>query len=173
MWFTNYPGANWTPDKGYNEVFAENVKMVRAYFQLQKTNTAGQEVGTGYWRPFKGRSGQYYVCVDQFVWSGYRQVERNLTPVFRFSMRLGSRSGQTATKYPLEITFPVNYPGSHPVFSVDDSRFRSAGGHDHHMLSGGVLCVGFDSWNPKKDTIVSALNMALDHLTWHLQKFGW
>ncbi len=180
MWFTNCSDV-WDPSKGYNSAFAEVVRQIRSLFQTQKQK-AGVEVGTGYWRPFQGRAGNFFVRVSQFTWDGYRTIGGTVTPVLRLDLVIGKVAGEVVADFPLEITFPADFPQQPPVFGVDSHNYKHEIHQkygEHHVVEGGVLCIfnthGYtgNTWNPGTDTIVSAINVALDHLTWHYSQFGW
>lgn len=191
-WFTTYSGYNWTPERGYNTLFAEQVRLIREWFHLTKTQTVGREVGTGKWRKYDLQGETVFIAVDTFQWKGYREAGGTLSPVFKLEIRIGQKKPKGLLAQILNddsqeriavffhntliIEFPRFYPDEPPRFRIDDHRYdREASSHSHHMFRGGWFCIlaNPSDWNRGRDTIISGLNAALDWIVWHHRKFGW
>jgi len=77
------------------------------------------------------------------------------------------------------MIFPINYPSIPPLMRTSTAKRRLSGGdhsmHDHHAYSNGWMCIMAEpgDWDPRRDTIISALNVGIDWMNVHYKKFGW
>jgi hypothetical protein len=171
-WFSTYTGNRWTPDKGYNETFKLQVVQLRNWFRLQKAGL-GREQGTGYWRQYVLQGRNIYVTVDQLTWNGYKGDSE---PRVRFKMdiRLSNlpEGKDIFFKDTITIHFPKVYPEEPPLFRPDRFKGYDAS-HKRHLFAGGWLCILGNSkdWDDRRDTIISALNAALDWIVWHTYSY--
>jgi len=193
-WFTRYTGPGWGPKKGYNQFFATHIRDIRGHFDLKKIKP-GIEVTTGTWRKYILQGRTVYVTVDKFTWQGYDDTPDGLTPILRLGIRMASQKSRRVSLVDkilgkskeeeglsvfydevLRIQFKSDYPRTPPIFRVEDPRYVRAGtSHEHHLWRGGWMCIFGNSgdWNSEKDTIISAVNVALDWIVLHYNKFGW
>ncbi|OGM28094.1 hypothetical protein A2962_02850 [Candidatus Woesebacteria bacterium RIFCSPLOWO2_01_FULL_39_61] len=191
-WFSNYPGYDWNPTKGYNALFAEQVRLIREWFSLQKTKRPGVEETTGKWRLYDLQGQTVFISVDKFEWRDYTRRAGGITPVFKLRLRIArekpkgfvawvlnddSRRGmEVFLQQTMHIEFPSDYPDQPPRFRIDNRRYDvESASHSHHMFEGGWFCIlaGSGDWSRSRDTIISGLNAALDWVVWHFNKFGW
>lgn len=198
-WFSPHQGLDWDVNKhGFAPSFADQVKLIRQWFKLSRQEI-GLEVGTGFWRPYVFKPhhcgwnhaswSQDYPCsvmVTRFHWLRVRQVEASppyLTPQFRLDVQIADKDGQVIFTGPLVIEFFDNYPTKPPHFRVDQPKYAAFRGVDgsHHMHKDGWMCImgggylGYTEadWNPAVDTIITALNRALELIVWHVTEYRW
>jgi hypothetical protein len=81
MWFSNYYGQNWTIDKGVNDRFAMEVRLIRDKFSTKKTSQTGRETSTTRVH-IDTRSGPVEVILTNFVWDGFHQENGYNLPLF-------------------------------------------------------------------------------------------
>ncbi len=184
-WYTTFGGYDWTPDKGYSDLFATYVRLVREEFLLNKTNTVGVEESRGLWVPYKVQHRDVSVIVDRFSWRGYGDDG----PFFDIKLRVALKTlpswfnklfGQTVGfrvifNEEIRVLFRDDFPASPPIFRIGNSKYQGLNDlHGHHIFSGGELCILADpgDWNPDKDTILRAINAAIDWIVWHHSKWG-
>ena len=80
MWFSNYYGQNWTIDKGVNDRFAMEVRLIRDKFSTKKTSQTGRETSTTRVH-IDTRSGPVEVILTNFVWDGFHRKRLQLTVI--------------------------------------------------------------------------------------------
>lgn len=185
-WFTTYEGYNWTPNDGYSELFKDYVIAIREWFHLEKTNIVGVEVAKGTWKKYRVQGKEISVILDRFEWKHYSNSEEVF---FKMKLRVGSRgfgnfllrlfNRQTPMNviFNEEITvlFPGNFPSNPPYFQINNRGYHHLSDlHRHHIFSGGIMCIMADSsdWNPNRDTILRAVNAAIDWIVWHYDTWG-
>lgn len=176
-WFSNYEGRDWTPACQYNQLFAEQVHYIRDQFHLSKQGP-GMDIGTGFWQEYQLQRRTVYVQVEKFEWGKYYKNSNNTQVQFYLYLRVATDpAGKNLIfKEVLIIDFLPDYPACPPLFTVNTSQHMQVGAsHEHHMLGQGRLCIlgAPRDWNSRKDTILSALNAALDWVVWHYYKHGW
>ncbi len=108
------------------------------------------------------------------------------TPVLDFDIVVmseklegGSRRGESkmevAYNGKLLVTYHSDYPASYPIFKLPKySNFTVIASHDHHMYSGGKMCLYSEvswsdsAWNPRRDTAAKAFTQqAIKWIAWH------
>jgi len=191
-WFSNYFDNDWDPSKGYNTLFAEQVRLIREWFSLKKTGSPGVELTTGKWRLYDLQGQTVFITLDKLEWRDYKRRAGGITPVFKLRLKIArekpkgfiarvlndnsQRSMEIFFQQTLIIEFPRYYPDEPPRFRIDNHRYDvESASHSHHMFDGGWFCIlaGSGDWSRSRDTIISGLNAALDWIVWHYQKFGW
>lgn len=193
-WFSNYKGLNWKPTNGYNESFAQQVRTIRDWFQLEKDpKRPGVDKGSKM-RPYTLRGWNVLVLVQRFEWSDYRDVGGYITPIFLLKIKIFQEADrfEPIFNHTLKVEFYEDFPLTQPRIRVEHQRYYSPveniektftdeNGQRHrlyvdHMYRGGWMCIydKYDNpWDPQKHTIISAINAALDWCVWHLQEKGW
>jgi len=184
-WFTTYSGYRWTPEKGYNELFASYVTSIREHFKMRKTNVPGVEKSTsGEWIPHVLQGRRVSVILDRFEWKHY--IDDKI--VFALHLRVATKRNWLFRLFdrrtsPMNVIFDQDvlviftddFPSEPPKFKILGDRYANINGyHEHHMFRGGVMCIMADSddWDPDRDNILRAVNAALDWIVWHYYQWG-
>ncbi len=199
-WFSNAAGRRWDPSDGYSALFAQQIRVLRDWFGLQKRG-GGQEQGTEKWILYRlQHTDDVFVTIDDLDWTGYERYDGYDTPVLRFRVRMARaietqgvrRSffsalfgreqegtfarGPVFIDVPLVMEFPAQFPEEPPRFRIDERRYRNASAsHEHHMWNDGWFCIfaGHGDWSRDRGTAVSALGVAFDWMAWHYNTHGW
>lgn len=173
-WFSTYTGDSWTPEKGYNSTFRDQIILLRNWFGLEKAGP-GLEEGTNRWREYQLQEKTVYVKADALSWREYRAYAYHTTPLLQLNIVIAKGNKKKVIfEDTIVIEFPDRYPSAPPFFRVNKYRNERAS-HDHHLNGGGVLCIlasEYD-WDPNRDTIISGLNAAFDWLVWHHTVFNY
>ncbi|MDO8551689.1 MAG: hypothetical protein Q7S03_03375 [bacterium] len=184
-WFTSWPGTDWTPEKGYNDLFAQQVHAIRKRFCLGKSETLGIELGIGirayYDIPYPPNQNKVHervlVSVRQFSWKGWEGRAENISPVFVLLMVIYLPSGTEIFKGIITLHFPCNYPVGRPTIFVRVDSFK--GGCVTYVRGeskeGYKLCVmnGRSDWDPTRDNVLRAIEVAIAWaLTNYRQGYG-
>lgn len=184
-WFTTYGGCDWTPQKGYSDLFISYVRAIRDWFHLEKTDRVGVEVAKGIWKEYNVQERDVFVILDRFEWT--HGDSDNV--FFKMKLRVGSRAfgniffrlfnRQTPMKVifdeEIKVIFPSDFPNSPPYFQIQNRGYHNLTQlHEHHIYSGGEMCILADArdWNPDRDTILRAVNAAVDWIVWHYCTHG-
>lgn len=185
-WWTGSSSPNWPPQEGVTKLFADQVRYLREHFGLAKASF-GVETGTGQWVPYgikphsaprckrnhRSWQGDYpvWVQVSRFNWTAV-----NDEVCFNLAIEIKDAK-KTLFKNTLAIKFPGDYPRHPPRFWVGDAHYVSrmeANIMDHHIYGGGRFCIfEGEEWNADLDTIISAVNCAIELLVWHVYQYGW
>lgn len=184
-WYTTYSGYDWTPQNGYSDLFVSYVQAIRKEFHLQKTSRTGIEVTNGVWTPYNLQNKDVKVIVDRFEWQHMTSDDeacfkikiRVAAPRTQWWARLFGRQTtfQVIFDEEIAIMFRSDFPGSPPLFKVLNPGYQHLRDlHEHHIFSGGIMCIMANpsDWNPNKDTILRALNAAIDWIVWHQGTWG-
>lgn len=181
-WFSTYKGYDWTPARGYNETFREQILTLRGWFRLVK-DEPGIERGMGAWINYRLQGGDYRITVDSLNWKAYRNLGSYITPHFRLKIQIKNADRKLIFSDTIIIEFSSNYPLNPPTFIVDNEKYKNPPGSPgtHHVYKGGKMCImgggysGYsrEQWDPEVDTIITALNRAFDLIAWHYKTFGW
>ncbi len=174
-WFSTYHENNWSPQRGYNELFAKEVQQVRAFFFLERVSF-GLDRGVGKWRKYNRDGTTYYARVSQFEWGKLSKLVKFESPEFRLQLELSTKQHQSGVffKKSLVLVFPTNYPRARPDCIVDSARYRQlSASHDHHTFSNGWMCLTSDQkqWSDAC-MAVTAINWAVEWIHFHYTTFG-
>ena len=179
-WFCpTYHGVVWNNETekkyGYDQQFINTVEHVRNHFGLWRT-LDGREVGQE-WVPYllgqPGNEQAVDVYIHGFRWNLFRYDEHGY-PHMQFNLFVKLRWSATQDDFAdkeIVLVFPSNYPRSPPKFYTKDYEHYD-GSHDHHTHEDGKFCMLTETvdWH-KGDTVISAINVALNHVVMHYQKF--
>lgn len=185
-WFTTYAGYDWTPNKGYSDLFTSYVRSVRTHFQLVKTVRAGVEVAKGIWIPYKVQGEDVQVILDRFEWKHYDESDGVF---FVMKLRVAKKQRQgfldlfSNRASPMVIIFDEvinvyfdrSFPSSPPLFKVMNRAFMDLEDqHGHHIFKNGMLCIMANSsdWDPAKHDILRAINVVVDWVVLHYNNWG-
>jgi hypothetical protein len=194
-WFTTYQEDDWTPSKGFNQFFAQHIQLIRSTFKLKK-NGVGEELSTGHWELYNLEGRTLFITIDRFTWMEFEPIQDQrdddiigITPVFKLEVRIAEafylldsstphRKPTAIWQHTLVIKFPPRYPGQKPRIFVDDKKYKNSEyiGDRHHLYNkDGELCIlaGDNDWNPEKDTVISALNIAFQWAVIHYDRHSW
>ncbi len=166
-WFTDVRGTKWTPKDGYNAIFRDTVRMVRAFFGLQKVGP-GVDTGTGKWIEYNLPEGTAYVCIDEFVWDKYVKDHGSISPRFFLKFRMAAKPDGKKEFFndELVIEFSKPYPAKRPYVKLSGKKYQlggAMGSHEYHQFSGNWLCLdGDEAWDGEKDTVITIINWALE-----------
>jgi hypothetical protein len=144
--------------------------MVRNWFDLKKNNL-GRDIGSSWKEYILGKPKDkrlVEVFITEFIWDRHFLKNENIHIRFRMDIKMRwFANGKVFFDDELIIEFPKDYPDRPPEFFIQ-KYVRHSASHNHHTLPDGRLCVlteGKD-WG-KGDTIISAINVALNRIVEH------
>ncbi len=184
-WFSNYDTRHKFDPlvHGYNDLFREQVRMIRAYFSLEKSaDTLGVDVGHGVWKTYQLQGNTYQIRAHKFDWIGITDYHSYLTPHFVLDTEIANAKGELLIRFPLVIEFKPEFPRKAPRLQVDTPKYKRKGispnsdrSIEHHIFADGWLCIMnvYKEWDPKVDTIITAINRAYELVVWHVAHYGW
>lgn len=184
-WFTTYTGYGWTPQNGYSDLFVSYVKQIREWFRLEKTGNVGIEVAKGQWIPYEVQGKSVKVILDRFEWMHYNsdgvyfvmKLRVGKNSLSSWLGRLLNRTTPFEVIFDEEVTvmFDERFPNTPPLFKINNPGYRMLTDlHEHHIFAPGIMCImaGSDDWNPDRESILRAINAAIDWIVWHTDKWG-
>lgn len=160
-WFTHYPKSDWTPGKGYNEYYLNQVRLLRNRFQLIESVDQGKLEGTGVWVPHLIQNNKIlvYARIRELDWMAYYTDGTRFGPSMEISLQVKPVIESKILIFDeiISILFPTHdFPCTKPTVRINNREFYSKRNCQFVLSSGGTtgnLCLfsGVRDWVPADD----------------------
>jgi hypothetical protein len=128
-------------------------------------------------------SGHKIVVVVNMNYTGFKTIGGFHTPLFVFNLTVNAskrtltgqamKSTEVVYKGVVNVTFMDNYPRDYPTFKLPKYDGFDGSQHNHHMYTGGRMCLYGDyghstgAWYPARSTAAEAFGPAMKWIVWY------